>query len=349
MTDVRQPTAEHIVSILCTLARLNASHSDLHDLLNNVLTTCLDALPLTGAVVWLRSNEQDMFAPSSAFLPPGYSTSALSDESSLIQEVVAQGAAVFASQEVEALVLMPADLAIALVPVQSSEGTLLALLGYIAPSSILPPLLPVFEASANMLSAAVVNMWLRRQQADADAVADTLFRFASELRKQETHDAIFSLLGEVALKTFNCDWSAAYRWTEEKEGDLLVPVHIVTRVGPQPVQEEAPLIIAEHPILELVLHEQQPHSLRDLRSQPGALPDYRDRYALRGIVLVPIQHESISLALLVAGYHAPLVTLTGRTTALAKGLARMVATALARTGERQHTPPPRQEPEKTAE
>jgi GAF domain-containing protein len=332
MTDVRQPAAEQIVDILCTLARLNATHSDLHELINNVLTTCLEALPLTGAVVWLRSNEQDIFTPSGAFLPKGYSVSALSDDSSLIQGVVMRGAAVVDRAEAEALVLIPEEgLAVALVPVQSSEGTLLALLGYIAPRDTLKPLLRLFEASANMLSASVINMWLRRQQADADAVADTLFRFAGELRKQETRGAILSMLGDATLKTFNCDWAAVYSWQEEQEA--FVPVHIVTRVGPQPVEEETPLVMADHPILELVFQERHPHSLRDLRSQPGALPIYLDRYALRGVMLVPIQHESTPLALLVSGYRAPMVTLTGRTTALARGLARMVAIALKRTEE----------------
>jgi GAF domain-containing protein len=75
--------------------------------------------------------------------------------------------------------------------------------------------------------------------------------------------------------------------------------------------------------------------LHDLRDQPKALPVYLERHGLRGLALVPLQQTPNNpLGLLSLGYRAPLAPLSGRTTALAHGLARMVAVALERERSR---------------
>jgi hypothetical protein len=333
MTDKMVPNPDILFDVLCRLADLSAATADLYTLLNDTLQICLEHLPIDGAVVWLRSDQQDMFAPGASRLPAGCSTSAMADDVELLQALVDERVVIFESGQLEPLVVLPEGVALALSPIQS-EDIVVGLLGYVASSTTLQALIRMIEANANILSAPLTNTWLRRQQAEADDVAQTLFLFANDLRTKNSLDDILSTLNNLALRVFNCDWSAVYAWSDEMDGQLC-PVQIVTRVGGQSVVDEPAIAMVENPLLEMVFSEPLPTSIRDLREQPTALPLYLERHALRGLVLVPIKHESAPMGLLTLGYRMPMVTLSSRASSLAQGLARMVAVALERTRARQ--------------
>lgn len=329
MSEVTMPDTDTLFEVLCSLAHLNTTTADLHTLLNDNLQMCLNELPLTGAVVWLRSNEQAMLTPSGSRLPQGCSTSAITEENELLARAIREDGLILESKEAEPLILLPEGMAISLAPIEG-EDTLLGLVGYIAANMVLEPMQMLLQANADLLSGPIVATWLRRQQAESEDVANTLFQFAGELRTKGNLEDILGTLNNLALRLFNCDWTAVYVWEDDDEGKF-VPVHIGSRIGPQSVEGEPPLVLQETPILELVLEDPQPYSLRDLRKQPNALPVYAERHGLRGLVLIPIKYETQALGLLTLGYRTPLVPLSSRLTSLAQGLARLVAVALDRT------------------
>lgn len=314
----------HFFIVLSRLAQLSATTSDLPGLMSATLGTSLEHLPLSGLVVWVRAHEQDLLTPGMSRLPRRASISAISEDAVLMQQALQAGWLLLSDDAAQPLVMLPETLSLAIAPIRSDD-TLLGLLGYIAHATTLAPLRELLEASANLLSGPFASAWLRRQQAEADDVATTLFQFASELRTQRSLNDILSTLNNLALRVFNCDWSGVSIWQD----DGFHAVQITTRVGQVPVHDEPVLRPHENPLLEILLSDQQLLCLPDLREQPGALPLYLERHGLRGLVLVPLQERPDSpLGLLSLGYRAPLVPFSGRTTALANGLARMVATAL---------------------
>ncbi len=333
MTASTVPPTDTLFDVLCRLADLSAVTADLYTLLNDTLHICLEHLPIDGAVVWLRSDQQDMLTPGASKLPAGCSTSAISDDGDLLQALVDERVMIWERGQLEPLVVLPEGVAIALSPIQS-EDVVVGVLGYVASTTTLQALIRMLEANANILSAPLANTWLRRQQAEADDVAQTLFLFANDLRTKNSLDDILSTLNNLALRVFNCDWSAVYTWSDEIGGQFC-PVQIVTRVGAQSVADEPAIAMGENPLLEMVFSEPLPTSIRDLREQPAALPLYLERHALRGVVLVPIKHADSPMGLLTLGYRLPMVTLSSRASSLAQGLARMVAVALERTQSRQ--------------
>lgn len=326
-TDTAVP--DNAFLLVRNLARLTTTTTELHSLLDAALRTCLDALPLAGAVVWLRSNEQDILTPAISRVPPHCSTSAVAEDNPLLQQALAKGHRLLTRSEAEALVLLPEHLALAVAPIHNDD-VLLGLLGFLGEAENLPALGMVLEASADVLSSAVVSAWLRRQQTEADEVAETLFRFAGKLRPQPTPTTIARQVTALSLRMLACDWSAVYIWQEQ----AFYPLHIATRVGELSLAAEPALSPAHSPVLEVVLADPELLSIRDLRRQANVLPHYLERYALRGVVLVPLQkapHEP--LGLLALGYLAPLETLSSRATAICNGLARMVAVALEYVGK----------------
>jgi hypothetical protein len=311
-------------SLVRNLARLTTTTTELHSVLDAALRTCLDSLSLAGAVVWLRSNEQDILTPAISRVPPQCSASAIAEDNPLPQQALARGHRLVSGSEAEALLLLPEHLTLAVAPIRNDD-VLLGLLGFLGDAEHLPALGTVLEACADVLSGAVVSAWLRRQQAEADDVATTLFRFAGELRPQPTPTTIARQVTALSLSMLSCDWSAVYQWQQQ----AFSPLHIATRVGEQAVENEPALSPAHSPVLEVVLADPELLSIRDLRRQTNVLPEYVERYGLRGLVLVPLQkapHEP--LGLLALGYLAPLETLSSRTTAMCNGLARMVTVAL---------------------
>ncbi len=329
MSDTTQSiTNEHLFEILCNLARLSATYADLYTLFNDSLNVCLEHLPIEGALVWLRSSEQDMFTPACSRLPQGCSTSAISEDNALLQQIVDAGYMLLQDNTPE-LIVLPEHMVIGIATIES-EDTLLGLVGYVGTNETIETLSALIMAHADVLSGPIVSDWLRRQHAEADDVTNTLFSFADELRSQSSLEAILSTLNNLALRVFNCDWAAVYAWTDDPDV-AFQPVQIVTRVATQPIDEEPSLILAENPILELVLNDSQPYALRDLREQPTALPVCLERHDLRGLVVVPIKHDTQPMGLLILGYRSVLIPLSSRSSALAQGLAHMVAVALERT------------------
>ncbi len=321
--------------LLETLARLSVTEINLARLLDTALPVLLDRLPLAGVVVWLRDPERDMLAPSASRLPPGYSSSALPEDAPLLQRTVAAGPLRRPPHAAQPLLLLPADRVLAAAPIQNG-GMLLGVLGCVGEPDQIEPLLPLVGVCADMLSGPVVNTLLRRQQAEAEDVTSTIFQFAGELRSQQSLEAILGTLNNLALRVFNCDWSAVYIWEGEQTSGEFRPVQIMTRVGEQSLAEEPVLQVNTNPLLELTFNTPQIVSLPDLGQQPAALPAYNERHALRGLVLVPIQQAaSQPMGLLVLGYRTPLTTFSSRANALAQGVARIVAVALERTRLRQ--------------
>lgn len=327
------PDRERFFVLLQRLAGLTASVTDLNKLLSATVGECIEHLPLSGVVMWLRAQDQEMLGPGASRLPRGASTSAISEEHALVARILVAGHLILKGDESLPLMLLPNTAALAVAPIRSGD-TLLGLLGYIAHPTTLEPLVDMLETSANLLSGSFASAWLRRQQAEADDVADTLFQFASELRIQRSLNTILGMLNNLALRVFNCDWSGVYIWQDNS----FKPIQVMTRVGQQAVDDEPLLHLHDNPMLEILLTNPKLLYLYDLRDQPNALPVYLERHALRGLVLVPLQQTpSNPLGLLSLGYRAPLAPLSGRTTALAQGLARMVAVALERERERSHT------------
>jgi uncharacterized protein YigA (DUF484 family) len=327
MTERTDPSNTELFTVLSTIARRTTTTSDLYDILNAALHTSLSHLPLTGAVVWLGSDEHDVLTPGISRVPADCATSAIAIDSPLVQRVMDSEHLLLEGAEAQNLMLLPHTTALVLAPIRSPD-VLLGLLGYIGERASLARLTGLLEASAGVLSSVILSTWLRRQQQEADDVAATLFQFAGELRAQRSLEDILGTLNNLALRVFNCDWSAVYHWQESS----FAPVQIMTRVGEQDVSGEPALVPGENPLLEMTVNDPQLLSVRDLREQPGALPAYVQRHSLRGVVLVPLQKTaSHPLGLLALGYRAPLTTLNSRATALAQGLARMVAIALERT------------------
>lgn len=331
MSEEVVPISAQSFEVLSTVARLSARTTNLYDLLTATLHTYLDQLPLVGAVVWLRDNEHDMLAPVLARLPANCAASAIAEDDALMQELLETDSLLLASAEAQTLLTLPDTLLLALVPLQHAD-VLLGLLGYVADEETLESVYPVQESSAHVLSVAVASAWLRRQQVEADEVSATLFKFAEELRAQRSLTDILATLNNLALRVFNCDWSAVYHW----DNDVFCPVQIMTRIGEQPLDGEPLLELAANPVLEMLLSDHQILSVRDLREQPGAVPIYLARHDLRGLVLVPLQRGAGEpLGLLALGYRAPLTSFRSHAMALAQGVARMVAVALERTRERE--------------
>lgn len=339
MTTTRLPDTAQFFETLCKLARLSSTMiTDLHRLLNESLHVCLEELPLSGAVVWLRASEKDVITPGVSRLPSGYSTSAIAESHDILQEIQNEGVIILDYDEAEPLLALPEGQALAITAIES-EDALLGLVGYVADTTTLTVMTPFLEAHADILSAPALTAWLRREQAENQDVADTLFRFAGELRAQRSLEDILSTLNNLALRVFNCDWSAVYIWDkQDSQGQgQYTPVQIMTRIGQQPIDDEPSLGIQDNPILELVIADPELSSLRDLREQPTTLPVYQQRHGLRGLVLVPILHETNPMGMLALGYRVPLVPLSSRATALAQGLARLVGIALDRTRTRTST------------
>lgn len=333
MTEGTGPNYEHFFDMLCSLAHFSTHVTDISTLVQDTLQTSLESVPLEGAVIWLRANEQDMLTPGGSRLPQGCSTSAISEDNEILQRAVDEGYLLLEASAAEPLVMLPAESAIALAPVQNSD-MVLGLLGHIANRAALESLDALLVASANIISAPVAAAWLRRQQAESGDIEGTLSQFARELRKQQHMEDILITLNNQAVQQFDCDWAGVYTWSDEQEGTLR-PVQIVTRVGEQPLEGEPSLVIQETPLFEMVFSDLHPTSIRDLRDQPAALPVYMERHGLRGVVFVPIQHEAAPQGLLVLGYLAPLATFRSRASTLVQGLVRMVALALERTRSRQ--------------
>lgn len=337
MTTTRLPDTAQFFETLCKLARLSSTMiTDLHRLLNESLHVCLEELPLDGAVVWLRASEQDIITPGVSRLPSGYSTSAIAESHEILQEILNKGAVILDYEEAEPLLELTEGQALAITAIES-EDALLGLVGYVADTTTLTVMIPFLEAHADILSAPALTAWLRREQTENQDVADTLFTFAGELRAQRSLEDIFSTLNNLALRVFNCDWSAVYIWDTRENQEQYNPVQIMTRIGQQSIDDEPSLRIQDNPILELVIADTEINSLRDLREQPTTLPVYQQRHGLRGLVLVPILHETNPMGLLALGYRTPLVPLSSRATALAQGLARLVGIALDRTRTRTST------------
>lgn len=322
--------------VLCRLADLCTVAYDDYQVLRESLRI-LQMLPVGGGSSWLRLPGQEMFSPSGSFLPPESSTSAIPEDHHLVQSLQAQPLVILEPAEAEPIILLPPDRALALAPIQHDE-VVLGLLGLVGERTMLEQLAPVIIASSKILGALVANSWLRRQQREAEDVAETLFCLAGELRKKGDLQDILGMLSELSLRLFSCDWAGVYIWQEEipddtQEGEIagFVPVQIVTRIGRQAVHDEPPLLLEENPALELLLDDPRLYSFRDLQEQPRAMPIYLERHTLRGVVLVPIQHESHLLGLLSIGYRTPLPPLSSRAVSLAQGFARMVAVALDRT------------------
>ncbi len=335
MSDVKLPDTAQFFETLCNLARISrTTTTDLYRLLNETLEVCLEDLPLSGAVVWLRAHEQDVLTLGSSRLPASCSTSAIAESNELLQAALTEGSLVLTREEAVELIQLSENHAIAIAPIQS-EDTLFGLLGYVASSDILAPMSALLEANADILSAPTLTAWLRRQQSETDDVADTLFQFAGELRAQGNLDDILGTLNKLSMRVFNCDLAAVYNWEEGEEEGMFAPVQLMTRVGAQPIEDEPSLRLSDNPLLELVIEDPELNAIRDLREQPTALPIYLDRHNLRGIVLVPILHDTRPMGLLTLGYLSPLVPLSSRSSSLALGLARMVAVALDRTRSRQ--------------
>jgi hypothetical protein len=331
MSDVKLPDTAQFFETLCKLAHLASSKTaDLYALMQETINVCLEDLPLTGAVIWLRSSEQDVLSPGKSRLPSGCSTSALFEDNELLQKAIAEGSCILISEEAVEFIQLPEDTALAIAPIES-EDALLGLLGYVAANDILIPMQALLEANADILSAPLLTAWLRRQQEESTDVADTLFQFAGDLRTQPSLEAILSTLNNLSLRVFNCDLTAVYHWDHQAAAGTFAPVQIMTRIGLQDIEDEPSLHLSENPLLELVINDPDINSIHDLRLQPNALPVYLERHGLRGLVLVPILHESRPKGLLTLGYRAPLVPFSSRSTALALGLARMVGIALDRT------------------
>jgi GAF domain-containing protein len=331
MSESHHQTRSDDFSILRALARLSATTTDLYSLLNASLSTCLEHLPLSGAVVWLRANEDDMITPSVSRMPASSSTSAIADDDPLLQRTLDATYLVLNQSEAQHLIVLPATQGLALAPIRNGDA-LLGLLGFVAEPDTLEALGPLLEASANMLSGPTVSAWLRRQQAEAADVQTNLFRFASELREQSSSEAILRTLNKLALRTFNCDWSASYVWQQ----DAFYPVQIATRIGEQSGEDEPALDPQQHPLLEVMLSNPDVLSIRDLDSQPNVMRLYIERYALRGLVLIPLQKTPEQpQGLLALGYRAPISAFSSHHTALAQGLAHMVGVALDRTRPRE--------------
>lgn len=323
----------HVVS---DIAHCCATTSDLQEVLTQSITICIESFGLSGAVVWLRAREQAMIAPGISRLPSGSSTSAISEDDSLIQRVLSNGVISLHQTEAQSLVVLPEQTDLALAPIQS-EGFLLGLIGFLGHPATLPPLCGTLETCANVLSGALVNNWLRRQQAEADTMAQTLLQFAAELRSRRSLGAILTTLNDLAARVFNCDWSAVYLWEDAQ----FQPIQARTRTGEQPLSDEPCLRIEDNPVLEVVMTDPQMVSLHDLREQPNALPTYLEHHDVRGVILIPLQQTpGTPLGLLAVGYWVPLIPLGHHLTSLAPSLARMVAVALERERERarQHHP-----------
>ncbi len=330
-----QPGNTHQVDaflVISKLAHVCAIHTELPGLLQSILQTSLDHLPLTGAVIWLRSPEHDILTPIASRVPYASSaaTSAIAEDDTLVQRIFDTGYLVLEAEAAQPLVNLPEQTVLAIAPIHSDDA-LLGMIGYITERDHLETLAPILITNADVLCTAVASAWLRRQQQEADDVAETLFKFAGELRAQSNLDTILGTLNNLALRVFNCDWSAVYIWKTEG----FTPVQIMTRVGEQSIAEEPVLDLNQNPLLEFALDNPRLLSLTDLREQPGAIPLYAQRHELRGLVLVPIQKAANSpLGLLTIGYRAPLTTFSSRATALAHGVARMVAVALEHTRQR---------------
>lgn len=321
----------HEFTVLSKIAHMSSKTADLSRLLSGTLRTCLEQLSLSGALVWLRSHKQDIFSPSGSRLPDSAVASAFDANNDVVRRLLETGYLLLDGSEAQSLVLLPEGMAIALAPIQS-EDMVMGILGYIAQRGILEPLRDLLKASADLLSASLVSAWLRRQQAETEEVSATLFQFASELRAQRKLDAILQTLNTMALRVFNCDWSAVYTWQDLQ----FVPVQIMTRIGEQPVDEEPVLKTQDNHLLEIIVSDPQLLFFYDLREQPKAMPIYFERHGLRGLVLVPLQQVPWSpQGLLTLGYRRPLADFSGRYTTLAQGLARMVVIALEREGARQ--------------
>jgi hypothetical protein len=331
MSEVKLPDTAQFFETICKLAHLASSKTaDLYSLIQETINVCLEDMPLTGAVIWLRSSEQAVLSPGGSRLPSGCSTSALFEGNEMLQKALAEGSSILTSDEAVEFIQLPEDVALAIAPIKS-EDALLGLLGYVASSDILIPMQALLEANADILSAPLLTAWLRRQQEEANDVADTLFQFAGELRTQRSLEAILSTLNNLSLRVFNCDLAAVYHWDEEADEGTFAPVQIMTRIGLQSIDDEPALVLSENPLLELVINDPDINAIHDLRTQPNALPVYLQRHKIRGLVLVPILHEASPKGLLLLGYRAPLVPFSSRSTALALGLARMVGIALERT------------------
>lgn len=335
MNEINQPEPQPqlFFDVLCSLAHFGATVADVSLLVQNMIQVYLEVLPVSGVVVWLRDNERDMLAPGGSRLPKGYSTSALPENDELVQRISEEGFVLIGPGAADSLILLPEDKAVALVPIQSSD-TLLGILGCVANVPALEVLDSLLVATANILSAPFANAWLRRQQAESEDVEDTLFQFAGELRAQRSLEDILTTLNNLALRLFACDWAGVYVWNDDA-GGTFQPVQIMTRVGVQPLDDEPSLLMQQTPVFEMVFSDMHPTLVLDLRDQPTALPVYLERHRLRGLVLVPIQHETNPQGLLAIGYLAPLATFTSRASTMAQGLARMVAVALQRTRTRQ--------------
>ncbi len=318
---------------LCLLAHSSATTTDLHRLMNQVLQISLDRLPLMGMVVWLRSHEQAMLTPGSSRLPAGCSISAIAEDTPVVQRVTStQHCQILTREQAEPLLLLPPDSALALAPIQS-EDALLGLLGYLAPHHTLAAMQRLLQACANMLSAPLLSAWLRRQQAEAEDVADTLFDFTANLREQKNTEDILTTLNDEARERFNSDLAAVYLWSvSDSTNGMFVPVQVQTRMGVQPLNHEPSLLLDDNPILELVISDPDLNALTDLREQPTAIPIYLARHNVRGLVLIPIMYDTTTpLGMFALGYRAPLVPLSRRSTLLAQEMARIVAVALQHT------------------
>jgi GAF domain-containing protein len=317
-------TAFRVVS---TLARLSAEHADLYNLLSATLHICYDQLPIAGGVVWLRAHEHDLLTPSVSRVPPACSSSAIAEDDPLLQLIQRQGHLCLPANRARPLMQLPDELHLLLVPIYSVDS-LLGLLAFLGNHEHLSNMAELAVSSANVLSGALAGAWLRRQQAESEDVADTLFRFAGELREQPDLEMILRTLNDLALRVFNCDWSAVYGWQD----GCFVPTQIMTRFGEQNIDDEPAFSPQSAPLLEILVSNPQVLSLSDLRNQPSVLPDYLERHGLRGLVLVPLQTVPHNpLGLLTLGYRLPLTTFSNRSAALAQGLARMVTIALDRT------------------